>query len=670
MQVDASRNELHAADAGGRSTVVEGRFAPGGPAPARAGAGADRTTVTATRLRLDPSFVVVEDNDAGDRRELGGDPGPVELGDAACCVRVATPVRTVLRFDGPATVAKPDLDAVVVNFPEPTPVTVGFRAARPRASITVPSTPAGVATALTAMATSHYTESPDRSFPTMRTHPPTVTFGEEEALPPSTRDPSFAGPRPEVVVPPELDTLLGAAPLAHYVGARVETEPGATPVLRADGEWPLVNEAGDLTAAAALRRVFHLDCLVRNAGPHGTDLAETRLLDRLALDPEAAYPLPMAERVDRYMTVDYEAVAGELPEWHLSMYLRPDYDSVRTLPYLLANVPQVFAPEAEPLPDAEWLQRSLDDFLRGRDSVSVDLSKPALGSGRTHGWLADSAPIDVFKALPEAYENRARYRDRAGEPVSVVAVVNDPEMSWEGDAAAEVYRKRAAELDVDVTVRERVRADELAALFEASHDLIHFIGHCEPAGLVCPDGHFAAAELSESNAQTFFLNACGSYYEGLDLIRRGSVAGGVTFNRVLDGNAALVGTAFARLLINGFAFERALSLARRRVMAGKDYVVVGDGTHELTEKTGRPLTSLEVEPVGEGYRVVQDAYTPSAHGGVYRSHLETDDVSHLCGTRREFVVSASRLREFLSRGVMPVLYEGDLRWSPELAEAL
>ncbi|WP_058366579.1 hypothetical protein [Haloparvum sedimenti] len=672
VQVESSRNELRVVDAEGRSTTVEGRFEPAGNAPGFDRAVGGRTTVTARRLRLDGTLVTVENLDDGGRRELASDPAPVNLDAAAYRVRIAAPVRTVLRFDGAVTVAKPAVDAVVLTFPAATPVSVGFRTGtrRARASVTVPSTPSGVATALTAMATSHRTASPDRSRPEMRTQPPTVTFGEGQSIPPSALDSSLSGPRPEVVVQPELSALLQIAPLAHYVGARVETEPDAAPVLRAGREWSLTDGSGGLTAAAALRRVFHLDCLVRNAGPRGTDLAETRLLDRLDLDPVGTYPLPVAERVDRYMAADYGAIASDLPDWHLSMYLRPDYESVRTLPYLLSNVPQVFAPEAEPLPDAEWLKRSLDDFVRGRDSVSVDLSKPSLGSGRTHGWLADSAPIDVFKALPEAYENRARYRNRSGESVSVVAVVNDPEMSTEGDAAVEVYRKRAAELDVDVTVREQVTTGELAALFESPHDLVHFIGHCEPAGFVCPDGHFAAAELDESNAQTFFLNACGSYYEGLDLIRRGSVAGGVTFNRVLDGNAALVGTAFARLLMHGFAFERALSLARRRVMTGKDYVVVGDGTHALTRRGDEVPAVLEVEPADGGYRVVHDAYTPGAHGGVYRPHLQSDGVSQLCGMRREFLVDAPRLRELLSIEVMPVLYGGDLRWSSELAETL
>ncbi|GAB3418070.1 hypothetical protein GCM10027435_17560 [Haloparvum alkalitolerans] len=672
VQVESSRNELRVVDAEGRSATVAGRFEPGGTAPAFDRAVDGRTTVTARRLRLDGTLVTVENLDDGGRRELAGDPGPVDLDAAAHRVRIATPVGTVLRFDGAATVAKPAVDAVVLTFPAATPVAVGFGTGtrRPRASMTVPATPSGVATALTAMATSHRTASPDRSRPEMRTQPPTVRFGEGKSIPPAARESPLEGPRPEIAVPPDLGVLLRVAPLTHYVGARVETDTDAAPVLRAGREWSLTDGSGGLTAAAALRRVFHLDCLVRSAGPRGTDLAETRLLDRLALDPDGTYPLPVAERVDRYMAADYDAIAGELPDWHLSMYLRPDYESVRTLPHLLSNVPQVFAPEVEPLPDAEWLKRSLDDFIRGRDSVSVDLSKPSLGSGRTHGWLADSAPIDVFKALPEAYENRARYRDRSGESISVVAVVNDLEMSTEGDAAVEVYRKRAAELDVDVTVREQVTTDELAALFEESHDLIHFIGHCEPAGFVCPDGHFAAAELDESNAQTFFLNACGSYYEGLDLIRRGSVAGGVTFNRVLDGNAALVGTAFARLLMAGFGFERALSLARRRVMTGKDYVVVGDGTHALTPRGDEVPTVLEVEPADGGYRVVHDAYTPRAHGGVYRSPLQTDGVSQLCGTRREFLVDASRLRDLLSLDVMPVLYEGDLRWSSELAEAI
>ena len=51
--------------------------------------------------------------------------------------------------------------------------------------------------------------------------------------------------------------------------------------------------------------------------------------------------------------------------------------------------------------------------------------------------------------LPEAYENRGTYRARAGEPISVVTVLNEGEMDDEHAQATEIYRRRAEKLDID-----------------------------------------------------------------------------------------------------------------------------------------------------------------------------------------------------------------------------
>jgi hypothetical protein len=353
------------------------------------------------------------------------------------------------------------------------------------------------------------------------------------------------------------------------------------------------------------------------------------------------------------------------------MYVDPRPEYVEVLPFLLDTLPTIYLAESEPLEQNERLSRSLDDFYRSRrqvsDPPSVEIIKPNLEAGRMHGWLADGAPIDVFKSIPAAYENRFDYLGRSTDPISVVAVLNDPEMADEHADAAAIYRKRAEELEIDISVREHLTCEQLADVFEASHDFVHYIGHCEATGLRCADGNLPVSSLSESNAQVFFLNACGSFNEGVELVEQGSVAGAVTFNKVLDSQAARVGTAFARLLIHGFSIEHALQLARRRIMMGKDYTVVGDGTHTLTQSNEvAPSSAVLERRGGDQFSLEYDVYSPALFGSYYRCKGFGSSKTQLLGNPTEAVLSSDRLPDFLETAETAVIYDGDIHWSADL----
>ncbi|WP_224449472.1 hypothetical protein [Haloprofundus salilacus] len=633
---------------------------------------------TTTELRFPPVFVVAEASD-GSRFELASEVGPIDLPPGDYVVRVDGNVLTYVAFSGPVRLEKPNYEAAILSFPTRTTVTLGFRnrTHAPAETVVVPRTPAGVATALSQFPSGHRTTTADRSYPTMRDHPPRVAFGDSVSIPDVVSE-RREETSVEFRLPPELDYLFPASSLAHYLGATVAVESGTTPRLEtADRvhELPAL-PSFQYETAALLRRVFLLDCLVRNAGPHGTDLAEFRLLSELPLDADALYAAPVAERLNAYLDAPFECISDELPEWHLSMYVEPTMSHAKTLPYLLQNVPNVFLPESTPLDGGERLTRSLDDFYRGLkspsdDAVAVDLTKPKLGPGRAHGWLAGGVPIDVFKGVPEAYENRFDFLGRADDSISVVAILNDSGMENEHAEAARIYRERAADLDIDIEVREHLTTEELATVFETPHDFVHYIGHCDRAGLRCADGHLSVSALKESNVQTFFLNACGSFYEGIGLVERGSVAGAVTFNRVVDSQAAKVGTMFARLLVHGFCFERAMQMARRRIMTGKDYAVVGDGTHVLAQSDNYVSSDVELVRLDcDEFELRYSVYSPWVNGGYFQTHVTPDDESRLLGSTGTYVLDRERLCEFLNHADTPVVYDGDIHWSDGLANTL
>jgi hypothetical protein len=325
----------------------------------------------------------------------------------------------------------------------------------------------------------------------------------------------------------------------------------------------------------------------------------------------------------------------------------------------------IFPPSASELDGKGLLKRSLDDFFRGEVATANRLD-PDLGPGHAHAWLADGIPITASKTTLPAYENRLGHRDRSDEEgLRVDVVINDREMRSEA-AVADIYRRRATDLPVEVVVHESLTCGGLRRVFESATDFVHYVGHCEVEGLLCPDGHLPARTL-DVGARTFFLNACGSYAEGLALVENGAVAGGVTLTRVLDEQAATVGTGFARLLVRGVGFERALSLARRQIMMGSDYAVVGDGTYALAPAEDHPAV-CHVSGGPDRFEVRWEVVDARATGRTYESPFGGGRVPY--GTAAETRLSAAELRSFLAGRDVPVVFEGSVRPAAELVADL
>lgn len=602
-------------------------------------------------------------------RTLDGDAAPALAGGATLedrqfLLRVDGATTTVLRFDGPATV-RPTDPGVRVSFRSPTRVTLGRCApgTDPFPAVTVPATADGVASAVTHAAAAHRTMGPERSLPGMRRRPPALAVGEThvpDAVAAATPDTGI-----ELLVPDRLPDALAAAPLAYYLGADLAVDRGASPRLCAPAAG--LNRALDPlpeVASAMLRRVFFLDCLVRPAAHPG--LVQSSLLDDLGLEAPALRASSPAERLAAYLAAPFERVTAALPDWHLATYVAPTTANVRCLPALLDRLSLVYPPESEPLAGRELVTRSLDDFYRGETS-RVEVQKPVLGRGDLHGWLAPGTPIDVFDADPAAYEHAVRDRDGS---LDVAVVLNDGEMAGEEEAAAAAYRERSVARDASVSVHRDQTRRELADLF-ATADVVHYVGHCESAGLQCADGHLAVETLDSVGVEAFFLNACGSYHEGRALVERGAVAGAVTFRDVLDEQATTVGATFAGLLVRGFCVERALRLARRQIRMGKDYAVVGDGTHAPVEPAGHPPTVVRVAAAGDGYDVACEGLADRAPGGVFQPPGDCEDrADWLRGCAASVHLDGESLADAIADAGLPVIHDDGLAWSGAFAREL
>lgn len=601
---------------------------------------------------------------------LSGDNTHTAIGDTrtnlpsdAYLIDVPAPIETAVRFDGPATISSPQR-SLELSFADRQSVTLGFRSPfrRPESTITIPPTPEGLACAVSHLHAGFETTSPAKSLPALRGHPACIEYGEGTTVPKrieaTTTDTGI-----ELRVPPTFEAILTVSPLAYYLQARVSVEAGATPTISAPGlSYQLDGDLPD-TVASLLRRVFYLDCCSREAGP---TLAGLPAPEKLGLAPDAlSDPI---RRLAAYLELDDESLA--LPEWHLATYLPADPTGARALPYALDRLSLIYPPETRPLDGKELLRRSLTDFYRGgRRSASVDAIKPVLGPARSHAWFGETIPIDVFNARTEAYENGLSGLDTDGR-LPFTLVQNDPEMDGEYAEVARIYEDHASDLPIDLTVHRQLSCRELATVFERQTAFVHYVGHCDTDGLRCTDGNLSAENITESNAQTFFLNACGSFYEGESLVERGSVAGGVTFSKVLNEQAATVGTTFARLLVYGFSIDRAMQLARRRIMMGKNYAVVGDGTHVLGGRRDRQPGTLTVEPTGETFSIGYDVLPNWTAGGWYFPEGVGDDTPHLHGTTTESDLDRTAFLNLLESVDAPIVYDGRFFWPEELVSSL
>ncbi|MFB6198538.1 MAG: hypothetical protein ABEI52_09780, partial [Halobacteriaceae archaeon] len=390
-------------------------------------------------------------------------------------------------------------------------------------------------------------------------------------------------------------------------GARIQTIPGANPTFRCP-EHAIKEPLGDAADRASdlLERFFWLDALART-GMSSDPPPKTSLLETVNLDPAAINEMSASRRFKAYLECPFDRIAERLPSWHLAFYTTAKEARARTLPAVLDRLAHVHPADARPLTGKDLLSYALGEFYRAeRPSVVIDSVRPSLRDERLHGWLAPEIPVDAFKIIEDDIGPSTR---PPTPPVDIALVQLDPAMANERQVARETYR----EYSVPVNVTEMVTPtrNELRTLLESDTDQLHVIGHCEPDGFECVDGYLDTGEMDHHGVTLFILNACGSYDQGVGLIRAGASAGVVTHRRVLDDQATSIGSEVAQYLGSGFCLERALQFARKGELMGIDYAVIGDGTRRLVNH----VPSI-IEPAGDataGDRAVRKTF---AEGGV------------------------------------------------------
>ncbi|MFC6724809.1 hypothetical protein ACFQE1_10595, partial [Halobium palmae] len=598
-----------------------------------------------------------------------------EFGPGRYSVELDAPVKLYVLVDGPTTVETKS-ELTTVESVDGGPIRVGARSfhERPEATITTTGEPYDVMTAVSHLSSSLKTTSPERSFPTLRGHPPTIELGDELHVPDHLSTPD-TGIRIEV--PADLQHVYAVAPLAFYLGAQVEAGPVPRLVTDDGFEHPLDGRRGfPSEVARVLKQTFLLDCVTRTEGLYTIDLHERREVERYVdLDFADLYERPLSEQLAAYLGVPFAVVEEFVPEWKQTSRVAASPENVELLPFLVNDLAVVLPPEGRSVTPSEAQMAAIDEFTRdtfvrstatdGAEASTPPLVQPAQADSLEQVWAGEDAPIGASKASVRAFRNRLDRESTDGD-IDIVVVCNDDAMDEEGDVAEQVYGSRG-DLPFDVQVYRNLSTAALRAVVETDVDFLHYIGHIDDDGFDCSDGKLNVTELDDVGVGVFFLNACRSYRQGMALIERGAIGGVVTLTEVINSGAVRVGKTMVRLLNQGFPLRPALDIAKGESIVGGQYIVVGDGNADVVQSEDRTPLLFEIDD-DSGLELTPYIYPTRSHGMGTFTHLPVGEpgVNYLVsGPLKTFSVTPEEIESMLSVDELPVLFRDELLWSNE-----
>jgi hypothetical protein len=609
--------------------------------------------------------------------------------DGRYIIDLSTQIKTYMRVEGPVEITA-DLFEIRFTFDSATVVDIGFRSrhTRPAATVTTTTDPVDMMEAISTFGSALKSTSPERSFPTLRGHPPRIELGSTVDIPDSIDQPETGI---QIEIPPALESLYPVAPLAYYLGAQVV--PGNNPKLttRSGFEYGLHGSLGfEQTVERILKQLFLLDCLTRTEGFYKMPLHERRALDEtLSLDWASLYDKTIADRLETYLEVSWSDVSELVPNWRLTANVEPASETIEQLPFVVDDLAVVRTVTNPVQTDPEITAGATADASRRAAltrSVSRSSESERTDPDRTdpvdeqyiefeqtdsveQGWIGEGIPIGASKMVAEAFYNRLDREVGVGD-ISITIVLNDTRMDEERDLVDTAYGNRE-NLPFDVTICRDLTVEELKSELQTDCDFFHYIGHTEPDGFECTDGKLDVADLDSTGVDAFLLNACSSYHQGLALIEAGAIGGIVTLTDIINTEAVRMGECLARLLNTGFPLQAALSIAREQSILGGQYIVVGDGGMILTQAESRTPNLLEISPCEDGFAVeiITFVTDTAGIGSIYSPLLEDNQQYFLSsGNLGRFIVTEQELLDFLKLEEVPVKTDDqDLLWSTSLS---
>ena len=634
----------------------------------------DRVTLphtVAVCLRNHAGFMI-DELTQGDSRDFPSDLYSIEL---------SAPIKLYVVIEAAPSVAV-TTDEVTISFDTPVKVLIGARShhKHPAATIETTADPTDMMEAVSYLSSALKTTTVERSYPTLRGHPPTIELGDRHRIPDVLQRPE-TGVRIEL--PTDREHVFTASTLAYYLGAKMVPAERARLVTDSGFVHELETQSRGFEEEVerVLKQVFFLDCITRTEGFYPVNLHERNAIeDRVDLNFEYLYDQPIGRQLTEYLKVPFSILESNLPQWKLTAYTTPEAKKVEMVPFLVNDLAVIRTANPMVHGSLETRQRSGNNdlrnssFTRSRQLRSSDPSpnEPRLvdldkSDSLEQTWLGEGAPMAASKAMIEAFKNRL-FRNPSQGDIDITVVCNDPEMGSERDVADQIYGSRE-KLPFDVSIKKEVTTAELENVLASEIDFFHYIGHIEPRGFECKDGYFDAGSLDQSGVDAFFLNACSSYNQGLRLIKAGSICGIVTLQEVINSGAERIGKILTRLLNAGFPMRASINIAKQQSIMGGHYLVVGDGSHDIVQTQSGNPTLGKVERNCDGYSIKYYSY-PTSDKGMGTIHYpyigDNNEYYLISGENDTFQIDEKQLRDYLQ--IENSLNEifGELKWSSEI----
>ncbi|PSQ18498.1 hypothetical protein BRD02_00515 [Halobacteriales archaeon QS_8_69_73] len=664
--------------------------------------------VTATRLRTPFLLNIwVRDLDGNVVAECDADESPVEVPTGSYTLEFnSLPMKLYARVDDAGFHVVPGRESVDLLFDPDTEIRVGARSfhSQPGRTLTTTSDPRDLMDAVSLFGNAMKTWSAERTFPTLRGHPPLLELADEPDLP-SGATPPDNGIR--LTVPAAHEWLYPVVPLTYWLGATVE--PGE-PALHVDGwTYPLGiagGHDGDTRRQTFERHVrdilqftFQFDCAVREFYDVELDIERRIESAGLHLDFDRLAEASLADRTRTYLELDesFESLEEKIgrPDWRLTADVEAEPRRATTTPFLARDLAVVRCPSESVIANATREATKQNVFIRSGatggpgteaagsaltrfssssspDSETTDrervLDLPEVES-MSQTWVGEGFAVGAAKATTKSYLQRLEKRAEGSSRIGVDVVVNDAEMAEEADVS-DIYGTRE-HLDFDIDLHRGLTTSELAEMFERDTDFVHYIGHVDPEGFDCTDGHLDADQIDQVGADTFVLNACSSYEQGQRLVDNGAIAGVVTLNDVISSIATKIGRTIARLLNYGFPVGAATNLVQDTMFSGEHYAVVGDSNATLAQSTGGAPEVKYVNIDDDGkFEIKIKKFANGTHGtgSLFTPRLNTAESRHIApGEFGTWNVADKSLAEALNSRMAPIIANNEFYWSSDVS---
>ena len=512
-------------------------------------------------------------------------------------------------------------EALRLTFEEPTHVVVGARShhEEPLGTITVTDDPDDLMTAASYLGSSIKEWSAERSWPTLRGHPPAIEGGEERHVPEVL---SVPGTDVTVAVPRDTADVLRVTPLAYYFGADVV--PGDRAELRLGSQHtePLGSGAElEDSVDELLAHAVVLDSLVRIGGYYSFPRHEyEELAPELPFYPPELYDEPIHRQLLEYLEVPVETVAPYTPDWPAVATLRPTAADAAAVPYFLDTLSRVHVTE-------DGRPREQPSTPDGPVEVASDLSVPR---------RAAALP-------PTGRERAATHKRRPSGDASVLFVGWErPEPDPFADTDWERFELGGTPT---ATYCRSVTRAELRSLLTEQYAHVHYGGRLTEAGFVCDDGVLGFDALPAGSVGAISLQWNRRSLEPL--------TGLFDVATVVCATAESLPLESARELAAYLVVGRSAATSAR--LAALDGVrFLGDATLSVARRpTGHAPLVHRIERSGpDQYRDVVTLDSDEAHtlGNVLRTRFgHGSNHNHLSGTEEvNEPISAAELAEIVA----------------------